>query len=526
MVQHAHFDVAIVGGGHNGLTSACYLAKSGKKVIVLESLAQVGGMCTSGPLIPAAPEHTIHPCSLDLMSLRVHPFVPEELELHRHGFRQEDMNPGYVYCHPDGNSLIFGRTPEETAAEIQRYSPNDAQAFLELMNVVYAFIDMVVPMMRVDPARFNLLAKLNALKVLIKNRKIKPEIMALISSPAYTSIAERFEHPIVRSSLCCLLGAAGPITAEATGVYFALLGFIHKYGLGRAMGGMQTIAEALAGRLKELGGEVRVNCPVAEIISEDKKVKGIRLVSGEVIQAAAVIASIHPKPALEMVTAGQLDQKVLTRVAMAPANAHGGSPIKVDMALSGHVKYSRLEAKRGDGISLRKSVLLIGTEEAVLDNFKCVKRDQISAMPYMWVTLPTAMDPSQAPAGCDVAYLYPVAMPVDPECGWEAVRDQVGQQVIDWAAEYMEGLTEMEIGRTMAVARDWETQFNVLNGCVIHIDTCTTRSSTMRPAAGLGGDTLPVEGLYLGGAGIHPGGGVNGMPGRIAAQRVSRYLAR
>lgn len=525
MVQAADYDVAIVGGGHNGLTAACYLAMAGKRVVVIEALASVGGMCASGALIPEAPEHIIHPCSLDLMSLRVHPMVPDELELHRLGFRQEEMSPGYVYCHPDGNTLIFGRTPEQTAAEIGRYSAADASEFLQLMKVIYAFVDMAVPMMRVDPARPGFAAKFNALKVLLKNFHLKPEIMALIGSPAYTSIMERFEHPVVQSAMCCLLGAAGPITGEATGVYFALLGFIHKYGIGRAIGGMQTISDALAARLGELGGEILLNAPVAEIVATGKRVQGVRLKDGRVINAKAVVASIHPKQALEMVTSGELDRKTLTRIAQAPANAHGGSPIKVDVALRGQINYHALEAKRPDGRSLRKAVLLIGTSEAVLDNFRCAARGEVSSQPYLWITAPSAMDPSQAPAGQDVAYLYPVAMPVDPVAGWDAIRAQVGQQVIDWAAVYMDGLKAFEIGRSMEVARDWEKRLNVHNGCVVHIDTCTTRSSGMRPAAGLGGDTLPVAGLFLGGAGMHPGGGVNGMPGRIAAGRVKRFLS-
>ncbi|NIB44084.1 NAD(P)/FAD-dependent oxidoreductase [Pseudomaricurvus alkylphenolicus] len=526
MAYEAEYDVVIVGGGHNGLTSACYLAAEGKRVIVVEALESLGGMCSSGAFIPEAPEHTIHPCSLDLMSLRVHPMMPQELQLQRHGFRQEEVNPGYVYCHPDGNTLVFGRSPEQTAKEIRRYSDSDADAFLQLMKAVYAFIDMAVPQMRVDPACFNLGAKLKSLAVLLKNRHLKPEIMALISSPAYSSIMERFEHPVIQSALCALLGAAGPITAEATGVYFALLGFLHKYGIGRAIGGMQSIADALEARLKELGGEVRVSTRVEEIVSHNKTIRGVRLADGSLLKAKAVISSIHPKHALEMVSTGELDRGTLTKVALAPANAHGASPLKVDLALSGQVDYRKLEEQRPDNLSLRRSVLLIGTVEGVLDNFRCAARGEVSPKPYLWMTAPTAMDPSQAPEGQDVAYLYPVAMPVKPKEGWDQIRATVAQQVIDQAAEYMNGLKKYEIGRRIEAAPDLASRLSVHNGCVVHIDTATTRSGTMRPASGLGGDTLPVSGLFLGGAGSHPGGGVNGMPGRIAAGRVKRFLKK
>jgi len=526
MTGTKQYDAAIVGGGHNGLAAACYLAQAGRKVVVIEARDKVGGMASSGYLIPEAPRHLVHPCALDLMSLRVHPMMPRELQLERHGFRQVDMDPGYVYLHPDGSSLVFGRSAAQTAAEIRRFSARDADQFLALMKLVDAFIDIAIPMMRVDPARRNLGAKWQSLRSLLKHRKLKPELMALIGSPAYTSIRERFEHPVTQSALCCLLGAAGPIAAETTGIYFALLGFIHRFGLGRPVGGMQTLSDALAARLRELGGDILLSAPAAEIVARGGRAGGVRLADGRLVQASAVVASIHPKMALEMVTPGALDRRTLTRVALAPANAHGASPLKVDVALSRQVAYARHEALRPDGLSLRKSVLLIGTAEAVLDNFRCAARGEVSALPYLWITAPSAVDPGQAPPGQDVVYLYPVAMPVEPREGWDAIRDRVGQQAIDHAAAYMDGLKEGEIGRRIEAAPDLAARLNVHRGCVVHIDTNPARSALMRPAAGLGGDTLPVAGLFLGGAGVHPGGGINGLPGRIAARRVERFLGR
>lgn len=523
MSSETSFDVAIVGGGHNGLSAACYLAQSGQKVVVIEALDKVGGMCSSGYLIPEAPQHLVHPCALDLMSLRVHPMMPEELQLARHGFKQVEMTPGYVYLHPDGNSLVFWRDVAKTAAEIRRFSERDATEFIELMKVINAFIDMAIPMMRVDPAQKNLGAKFEALKALLRNRHLKPEIMGMVGSPAYQVVMERFEHPVTQSALCCLLGAAGPITNEATGIYFALLGFLLRTGVGRVLGGMQTLSNAMAARLAELGGSILLNAPVAEIVARDGKATGVRLQDGRLIAARAVVASIHPKTAFDLVTPGALDRRAMTRVALAPANAHGGAPLKVDVALRGQVGVKRHQARRSD-VDLRKCVLLIGTVEAVLENFRACARGQVPTLPYMWNTLPSAVDPSQAPPGQDIAYLYPVAMPVRPDEGWDAIRARVGQQVIDQASEYMDGLKELEIARRVEASPDLAKRLNVHNGCVVHIDTGATRSGLMRPAFGLGGDTLPVAGLFLGGAGIHPGGGINGLPGRIAAGRVRRFL--
>jgi phytoene dehydrogenase-like protein len=520
------YDAAVVGGGHNGLSAACYLAAEGRRVIVIEALNKVGGMASSGYLMPEAPQHLVHPCALDLMSLRAHPMMPIELELERHGFCQVELSPGYVYLHPDGSSLVFWRDAEKTAAEIRRFSERDATEFLALMKVVFAFIDMAIPMMRVDPARGNLRAKLQALGALLRNRQARPEIMTMMGSPAYQIIMERFEHPITQSALCCLLGAAGPITNEATGIYFALLGFLHRSGIGRVIGGMQMLSDAMAARLQELGGEVLLQSSVTEIVAERSSVKGVKLADGRMIDARAVIASMHPKFALEMVTPGALDRRLLTRAALAPANAHGASPLKVDVALRGRVSVRRHDALRPDGLSLRNCVLLIGTAEAVVENFRSSARGDVPRLPYMWITAPSAADPTQAPPGQDIVYLYAVAMPVNPREGWEVIRDRVAQQIIDQSSDYMDGLKTNEIARRVEAAPDLARRLNVLNGCVVHVDTAMTRSAISRPAPGLGGDTLPVAGLFLGGAGSHPGGGVNGLPGRIAAGRVSRFLSQ
>lgn len=521
-----NYDVAIVGGGHNGLSSACYLAAAGKKVIVLEAQLKVGGMASSDYLIPGAPQHLVHPCALDMMSMRVHPRVPIELQLERHGFRQVELTPGYVYLHPDGTSLVFWRDPEKTAAEIRRYSPRDADAFLKFMKVVFAFLDLAVPMMRVDPTRTNLGAKFQALRAALRNRRLKPELMALLTGSAYQAAVERFEHPITISAMCSLTGLAGPITHDGTGIYYALLGFLHRFGVGRVVGGMQSLSNAMAARLRELGGEVLTSAAVKEIVAGKEGVSGVRLADGREFGARAVVASCHPKVALELVTPGQVEPHLLTRIAQAPSNAHGAGPIKVDLALSGQISLERFNAKRTDGLDLRRTCLLIGTAEAVLENFAASARGEMPKLPYLTLAAPSAVDPTQAPAGQDTVYIYPPVMPTNPREGWDTLRERVAQQVIDQASQYVDGLKTQEIGRRMEAAPDFTQRLNTVNGCVVHIDTSTMRSSAMRPAYGLGGDTLPVAGLYFGGAGIHPGGGVNGMPGRIAAERVKRYLAK
>ncbi len=524
--RNTDFDVIIVGGGSNGLSAGCYLGLEGKKVLVLEALEKVGGMASSGYLIPEAPEHLVHPCALDMMSMRVHSHVPEELELERHGFKSIELSPGYVYLHPDGSSLVFWRDRNKTAAEIRRYSERDAQEFLKFMGVIDMFLDIALPMMRADPAKLNLHVKLKVLATALKNRKLKPELMALMTGSAHQAARERFEHPVTISAMCALTGLAGDITADGGGIYYALLGFLHRFGVGRVLGGMQQLSNAMRSRLEELGGQVMTGAAVKEIVAVQGQVKGVKLSDGREFTAQSVIAGCHPKVALEMVSRGEIPSYLLTRIAMAPANGKGSGPLKIDVALSGQISVPRFEAVRGDGVSLRNTCLMIGTEEAVLENFAACARGEVPKLPYITLAVPSAADPSQAPSGKDIVYLYPPVMPVKPNEGWDAIRERVADWVIDQASEYVEGLKEQIIGRRIEAAPDFTARLNTVNGCVVHIDTTTMRSSTMRPAYGLGGDTLPVAGLYLGSAGTHPGGGVNGMAGRLAAQRVTKYLAK
>src|SRR5690554_2818582 len=144
--NNSEYDAIIVGGGSNGLSAGCYLGMAGKKVLVLEALDKVGGMASSGHLIPEAPDHLVHPCALDMMSMRVHSHVPKELGLSRHGFKILELSPGYVYLHPDGSSLVFWRDRRKTADEIRRFSERDAEAFLRFMDLIDLFMDVALPM--------------------------------------------------------------------------------------------------------------------------------------------------------------------------------------------------------------------------------------------------------------------------------------------------------------------------------------------------------------------------------------------
>ncbi len=516
------FDVTIVGGGHNGLTAACYLAADGKKVLVLEQSEKLGGMSASGRLIPEAPHHLIHSCALELASWQGSP-VGSELKLADHGLEIIQSDPAYAYLHDDGSSICFFRDIAKTCGEMAKYSKKDAQAYGQFIGDLFKMAATIGPMMKADPARPGLKAIWSTLMAVRKFRGDRDEILNLLTNHALSIVEERFEHPAVQAAVLGFAGGAGPITRDSSGLGFMLLVILHTTGMGRVKGGMGKVPEAMASRLKSLGGQMRVNASVEEIVTEKGQVRGVRIESGEFIKSKAVIGACHPKVALNLVTDGEIERKYLKRVDSTPCAQHGSSPFKIDIALNGKAVFEHHQKERKDDVNLGLPTTMMGSVETIVENFEAASRGELPEKPYCWWTVPSVADPDQAPEGEDVLYIYPAAFPVRPREGWGKARKPAVELVMDWTKGVIPNVEDLEIGRRIETSDQLEKRLNVPGGSYVHIDVSILRSAMMRPAAGLSGD-LPVEGLFFGNAGAPPGGGVSGQPGRLAANRVKRFL--
>src|SRR5690554_5089983 len=188
------YDVIIVGAGHNGLTAAGYLARAGKKVLVVERNAKVGGMTTSGFMIPEAPNHMVTPCAIEIIYLR-QTGVIEDLELAKHGLRMIEPDPPYAYLHPDGSSICLFRDPKRTAEDIARIHPADGKAYLKFMEVLNALYEIGSPMMALDQGRPQPKVLWQMVKALVRNRKLRSELEAITSATSDQVACEWFEHP-------------------------------------------------------------------------------------------------------------------------------------------------------------------------------------------------------------------------------------------------------------------------------------------------------------------------------------------
>jgi phytoene dehydrogenase-like protein len=347
---------------------------------------------------------------------------------------------------------------------------------------------------------------------------------ALFFRPPTETVAERFEHPVVRNALAMLLAAGGPISERSTASTFLFLAFIHRFGICRPAGGMGTLTDALIRRLASWGGTVRTSAPVGEVLMRDGRATGIALENGETVTARrAVVSAIDPKRlAADLLPAGAFPSRLSRRLSDAPANGAGMGTVKVDLALSDRVRPTFHEKWRADGLDLRTPTAVLGSVESLLQAQELTRSGRWSTDLPLWALPVSALDPSLAPSGQDVMYLWTGWAPLSPTQPGDEFRRAAADALIAQAATVYVGLAGAETARLAATSADYARDYRVTNGCIVHIDLVPSRSGPLRPARGLGGYRTPIAGLYLSGAGTHPGGGVSGLPGKLAAAEVLR----
>jgi phytoene dehydrogenase-like protein len=522
---HDDYDVVIIGAGHNGLTAGCYLAIAGLDVLVVEANDQIGGMSGSGTPIPNAPQHIVNYCALDLVAWHQGP-VPAELEIHRYGLQTIREDPAYVYLHPDGASLAFWQDPRKTADEIRRFSGPDAEAFLEYARLLEALIDIGWPLAATNPRRPELRSLLQVARAGVRHRRRLRALGSFALSSGAEVIDTQFRHPITRAALYCVGAPLHGLTTPAStldGITFSLL---HRAGFLRPVGGMQAVPNALAARLRAAGGAIATGTPVAEILVRNDRAAGVGLADGREIRARhAVLATCDPKTALErLLPPNTLSPKLEGAVRNLPLNAGGFGPFKIDVATSGPLQLSKHARWRNDGLDLRKPGHLIGSPESIERSFALAAAGLLPDPADMafWAAIPSAADPSQAPAGQDTVYIYTYSAPLQPEQGWKALKEEVAQGILGRMSEFYDGLTELEIGRCVESPDDLAANRGCTQACITHVDWTFNRMGPFRPAPGLGGYRLPIDGLYLGGSGSHPGAAVHGLSGRLSAREILR----
>ena len=528
MVQQP--DVVIIGAGHNGLTAGCYLARAGVAVLVLEANPAHGGMTSSEwGVFPNAPDHGITSAALDVVFIRSSSII-KDFNLERAGLKFIDPDPAYVYLDPNDASICLWRDPARTATEIVRFSRRDADTWLSLCEDMDRFVDVAGHVLKMDPVRPGVAPFARLVASAIKRAPSLKRIGRILLAPPNESISERFEHQMVRDTIAPLISSGGPLTDPGSGAAFMYLGYFHRLGVGRIEGGPQRLADALTQRFVELGGNIRTNARVAEVIVTGGTATGVRLAGGEQINARlGVMASCDPRTALlKLLPDGALPDKMRTRAERIPVNRDGTGDLKIDAAFSGRLQFSRHDRWRGDGVDLRVPVQLVGSME---DHNRAYAYSAAGHMPPepapFWGAILNSVDPTMSPEGQDTVYFWSGWVPSRPKgLSNDEFRAMAGKALMSTAADYYDGLDELKLDERVLTSEDLALKFNATEGSPSHVDWTLGRFGPMRPAPGFGGYRSPVPGYYLTGAGTHPGIGVQGFPGQNAARRFLRDTRR
>jgi phytoene dehydrogenase-like protein len=525
-------EVVVVGAGHNGLVAACYLAKAGLDVLVVERWGTPGGMTSTNPMAPEAPDHLINEASIHASLFRT-TNIDAELELSaKYGLRQRVIDPAHVHLGPEGESIAMWRDPMRTVEEIRRFSRRDAAAWVELSDIIASATAMGLPLMQTNPVRPEFAKVLATLKAAARGRRELREIIRWATISQAQAIEERFEHPLVKGPLTVNLPFM-PFRSDLSGWALIYLGVLQKWGVAMFEGGTGAFPAALIRCLEAHGGRLRCDAPVEELRVVGGRVTGVVLDGGEEVAASkAVVTACGPTIVLnKMLPAGLLPERLAQAARNIPTTSTGWGNTKINVALKGRVSLPKWQAWRrehlpGDPVDLRLPCVTWSTHEQSLIAGEQASKGEVPEMIPGLSQVTTAFDPAMAPEGHDTWWFWSGLVPARANESWDVVRSKIETRVLADCAQYYEGLDSLEIARRTLTPHDLETRFGAPDGNVYHVDPIITRFGPSRPAMGLGGYKTPVPGLYLSGSGTHPIAGINGMPGMNAAKTLIKALKK
>ena len=521
----ARYDAIVVGGGHNGLVTAAYLARAGRKVLVLERREMLGGCAVTEELWPGYKVST----GAYLLSLLQERIV-RELELPRFGYRVTPKDLAFFSAYPDGRHLFFWSDERKTLAEIARFSARDAEAFpkyeayLERLARVVESLLLVTPP-ELPPKRpgdfieyLRLLAKFRGLDA----REITG-LVKIFTQSAADFLDEWFESPEIKVTLATdgVIGANGGPRSAGTAyilIHHCMGGVGGKRGLwGFVQGGMGAVSEAIAASARSHGAETRTNATVSRVLVRDGRTTGVVLEDGEEIQARVVASNLDPKLTfLKLVEAKELDAEF--RGAVGRYRVEGTS-LKMNLALEGLPDFSALPGTSGPqhGATMHICPSIDYVERAWDD----AKYGRPSRNPLIEMTCPTVYEPGLAPAGRHIMGIFLQYAPYTlRDAHWDDLREPYGDRVLEVISEYAPNMREIVRERQVLSPLDLERRFGISGGNIFHGEMSLDQMFVMRPVAGWARYRTPVRGLYLCGSGAHPGGGVMGAPGFNAAREI------
>ena len=528
--MNADRDVVIIGGGHNGLVTAFYLARAGLKPVVLEARSVVGGMAVTEELCSGFRCPTLAHAGGPIRTE-----IVRDMGLERHGLRMTQPSVRMTAISPNGEVIAFYDDCAKTAQQLAVISGPDAKKFVQFQGIVdrlaavFRHVAASTPPEIDSPSRDDLLRGITTGRMVRRlGREDMHHLLRWAPMPIADLMDEWFENPLLKATIAgrALFGcSAGPRSPSTSNVLLLRCADDRNVvgATASAVGGAGALTQAMAKAVVAAGGTIRTNAEVAGIDVKDGRVTGVHLATGQEVPARAIVSNADPvRTLLGLVDPVHLTPSFLQRVQQYRSK---GVVAKVNLALDGLPKFSALERTKVDSDPYSGRIHIGPSMNYIERAFDASKYGEFSREPYMEVMLPSVADPSLAPAGKHILSVYAQYAPYKLRNGnWNTRAAELADCVIKTLAAYAPDLPNRIVNQQVITPVDIEATFGATGGHIFHGELSLDQFFTMRPLLGWARYRTPISGLYLCGSGTHPGSGLTGASGANSAREISKDL--
>ncbi len=524
-----NYDAIIIGGGHNGLVAAAYLARAGRRVLVLEKRPLVGGAAVTEEVVPG-----YHFSVFSYVVSLLRPEIVRDLDLPRHGLHILPLESTFTPME-NGGYLARWADHDQSYQELARHSRRDAEAYDDFGRLMVQLARLVKPILSLappdiagfSPGQWRDLARLGRY-FLGQDEAHLAAFVKLMTMSAADYLDEWFETEPLKATMAAsgiigtFLGPRSPGTAYVLLHHYMgeIDGVFRAWGFAR--GGTGAISEAIAGAARRFGATIRTEADVRRVLVQDGRATGVVLANGDELAADTVVSALDPRQTFcQLVEEKELPADLLDGIRR---YRFRGSSAKVNLALDGLPDF---RAWPGEGPHLRGAISISPTLDYLERAYDDAKYGQPSRRPYMDIIIPSLIDPNMAPPGRHVMSIFIQYAPYHlAEGNWDDRREAFGDQVIDTLAEFAPNIRDRIVGRQVITPLDIERVTGLSEGNIFAGELSLHQLFFLRPAASWSRYRTPIRGYYQCGSGTHPGGGIMGAPGRLAALEILKDWQR